>query len=259
MGERRVNPETGVVEERDGWFLGVWQPASNESGAEQRVNPDTGVIEERYGSVLGVWQPASNESGAGQRVNPDSGVIEERYGSVLGVWQPASNESGAGQRVNPDSGVIEERYGSVLGVWQPTTAEGGVQLIRPVTDDVRKDSGSTSGDFREAPTHNSQWPTSGDNDIAPVTATCIPYSSARHAGGNQRSGAFGRMLLVLMIPVIIAAGVALSFGIFDKLEYMSTSATARVDPAVSSASSASEKHPVPLARVIRSSEVIWRN
>jgi hypothetical protein len=158
--------------------------------------------------------------------------------------------------LNPDSGVIEERYGSVLGVWQPTTAEGGVQLIRPVTDDVRKDSGSTSGDFREAPTHNSQWPTSGDNDIAAVTATCIPYSSARHAGGNQRSGAFGRMLLVLMIPVIIAAGVALSFGILDKLEYMSTSATARVDPAVSSASSASEKHPVPLARVIRSSEVI---
>lgn len=44
MREKRVNPETGVLEEKH-WT--GWEPARNAEGREERVNPKTGVREEK--------------------------------------------------------------------------------------------------------------------------------------------------------------------------------------------------------------------
>ena len=45
MAERRINKDTGVLEEKD-WLTG-WHSTSNENGREQRVNTETGRIEEK--------------------------------------------------------------------------------------------------------------------------------------------------------------------------------------------------------------------
>lgn len=61
MTIRRINPDTGVLEEADilGQMLEIWAPTIGESGEVTRVNPDTGVLEEqdRLGQVLNIWSP----------------------------------------------------------------------------------------------------------------------------------------------------------------------------------------------------------
>ena len=68
MSVRRINPETGVIEER-GEFVdavsdGAWKSLVNEHGTNERINPDTGVIEERGGVldelVGNDWLPKNN-------------------------------------------------------------------------------------------------------------------------------------------------------------------------------------------------------
>ena len=53
MSVRRINPETGVIEERsefvDAVSDGEWKPLVDEHGTNERINPDTGVPEERGG------------------------------------------------------------------------------------------------------------------------------------------------------------------------------------------------------------------
>ena len=48
----------------------------------RRINPDTGVIEELVGPIDAVaeaqWKPLVNEHGTNERINPDTGVTEER-------------------------------------------------------------------------------------------------------------------------------------------------------------------------------------
>jgi hypothetical protein len=55
MSIRRINPETGIIEERSDFVEatsdGEWKPVVNEHGTNERINPDTGVTEER-GTVL---------------------------------------------------------------------------------------------------------------------------------------------------------------------------------------------------------------
>lgn len=59
MSERRINPDTGVIEENNGFFIfDSWEPVENSEGCEERVNPDTGVIEENHGFfIFDNWQP----------------------------------------------------------------------------------------------------------------------------------------------------------------------------------------------------------
>ena len=65
MSVRRIDPKTGVIEERsefvDAVSDGEWKPLVNEHGTNERINPDTGVIEERGGVldelVGNVWLP----------------------------------------------------------------------------------------------------------------------------------------------------------------------------------------------------------
>jgi len=51
MSVRRINPETGVIEELvepiDPQGKSEWKPLVNEHGTTERINPDTGVTEER--------------------------------------------------------------------------------------------------------------------------------------------------------------------------------------------------------------------
>jgi hypothetical protein len=55
MSVRRINPDTGVIEERsepiDPVSEGEWKPLVNEHGTNERINPDTGLTEER-GALL---------------------------------------------------------------------------------------------------------------------------------------------------------------------------------------------------------------
>ena len=52
----------------------------------RRINPDTGVIEELVEPIglatNGEWKPLVNEHGTNERINPDTGVTEER-GALL--------------------------------------------------------------------------------------------------------------------------------------------------------------------------------
>ena len=51
MSVRRINPTTGIIEERsefvDATSDGEWTPLVNEHGTNERINPETGVTEER--------------------------------------------------------------------------------------------------------------------------------------------------------------------------------------------------------------------
>ena len=51
MSVRRINRETGVIEERSDFAgattNGEWKPLVNEHGTNERINPHTGVTEER--------------------------------------------------------------------------------------------------------------------------------------------------------------------------------------------------------------------
>ncbi len=42
----RINPETGVIEEKH-WLFG-WEDRPNENERAERVNTETGVIEEKH-------------------------------------------------------------------------------------------------------------------------------------------------------------------------------------------------------------------
>jgi hypothetical protein len=59
-----------------------------------RINPDSGVVEEQNGfidKVIDHWEPKEDEDGTRTRVNPESGVIEEQSGfinKVLDLWEP---------------------------------------------------------------------------------------------------------------------------------------------------------------------------
>ena len=67
MSVRRIQPKTGVIEERSDFAAdgedGVWKPLVNEHGTNERINPDTGVTEERGGVldelVGNDWLPKS--------------------------------------------------------------------------------------------------------------------------------------------------------------------------------------------------------
>jgi hypothetical protein len=51
MSVRRINPDTGVIEELsepiDPVSDGEWNPLVNEHGTNERINPDTRLTEER--------------------------------------------------------------------------------------------------------------------------------------------------------------------------------------------------------------------
>ena len=120
--EQRVNPETGVEEQRT--FLG-WSSIQSEDGRETRINPDSGVREAK--SWLG-WSPISGDSGREERVNQSTGVEEDR---TWPGWAPSLNDKGREQRTNPTSGAAEER--TWLG-WAPTTNDNGrEERINPET------------------------------------------------------------------------------------------------------------------------------
>ena len=55
MSVRRINPDTGIIEELvepiDSVSEGEWKPLVNEHGTNERINPETGVTEER-GALL---------------------------------------------------------------------------------------------------------------------------------------------------------------------------------------------------------------
>jgi uncharacterized protein (UPF0210 family) len=65
MSAKRINPETGVFEEDNSVFGGVfghdWQAMKNDDNNQERINPDDGVHEEDtsiFGGIFGHdWQP----------------------------------------------------------------------------------------------------------------------------------------------------------------------------------------------------------
>ena len=100
MHEKRVNPDTGLIEEKG---CCGWEPARNDNGHEERVNSDTGVREEK--GCCG-WEPARNDNGHEERVNSDTGMREEK--GCCG-WEPARNDNGHEVRVNSETGFLETK------------------------------------------------------------------------------------------------------------------------------------------------------
>lgn len=92
MTEKRINPDTGILEEKR-WH--GWTASENPDGCEERVNPDTGVCEEKRWHG---WTASENAEGREERVNPNTGVHEEKrwYG-----W-PSKDNSGS-ERHTPTS------------------------------------------------------------------------------------------------------------------------------------------------------------
>ena len=66
-GEKRINPETGVIEERHENLIlpgDHWEAVKNENAREERVNPETGVIEERHDNLIlpgDHWEPKRDD------------------------------------------------------------------------------------------------------------------------------------------------------------------------------------------------------
>jgi hypothetical protein len=112
MAKERINPETGVREESNGF--GRWSPAKNDTGHAERINTETGVREESNG--FGRWSPAKNDTDHAERINTETGVREESNG--FGRWSPAKNDTGHAERINTETGVREESNG--FGRWSPT-------------------------------------------------------------------------------------------------------------------------------------------
>ena len=58
MAVRPINRETDLIEERsefvDATSDGEWKPLVNERSTTERINPDTGIIEERGALLDGV-------------------------------------------------------------------------------------------------------------------------------------------------------------------------------------------------------------
>ena len=82
MPEERINPETGLYEEKNSW--GNWKPKENDSGREERIDPKTGLHEEK--NSWGNWKPKENDSGREERINPKTGLREEK--NSWGNWKP---------------------------------------------------------------------------------------------------------------------------------------------------------------------------
>lgn len=59
----RINPDTGIVEEQDGFInelFDLWGPVVGDDGEITRVNPETGELEEQSGflaELFGLWSP----------------------------------------------------------------------------------------------------------------------------------------------------------------------------------------------------------
>jgi hypothetical protein len=102
MGETRVNPKTGVIEESNSYGL-FWSPKETKSGTISRTNPETGRIEES--SSWGFfWRPSTNENGAEERRNLKTGVIEESNSYGL-FWSPKESRSRGASSSSTDRGV----------------------------------------------------------------------------------------------------------------------------------------------------------
>jgi len=116
MGERRTNPDTGVLEENVGFFVDRWESVKNDNDRQERVNPGTGVHEEDQSTFQGAfghkWESVKNDNDRQERVNPGTGVHEEDQSTFQGTfghkWEPKPNDEGRAERTNPKTGVDEE-------------------------------------------------------------------------------------------------------------------------------------------------------
>jgi hypothetical protein len=164
MGERRINPETGVVEEDSSLFNGAfgrdWQPATNDQGRVERVNPETGVHEEDHSAFGGTFgydfEPATNDQGNVERVNPETGIHETDhsvFGGTFGYdFEPATNDQGNVERVNPETGIHEADhsvFGGTFGYdFKPATNDqGNVERVNPETGIHEEDRSVFGGTF----------------------------------------------------------------------------------------------------------------
>jgi hypothetical protein len=136
MTTKRVNPDTGVIEER---HIGGWQSTG------ERINLETGEHEERH---IGGWQSTGErtnlETGeheekhiggwqsTGERTNLETGEHEERH---IGGWQST------GERTNLETGEHEERH---IGGWIPADSSGNGPRHPPVRGALSRDTRSSS-------------------------------------------------------------------------------------------------------------------
>jgi hypothetical protein len=113
--QRRINPETGRVEERDSVLGGLggsyWVPTRNENGNQERINPETGRHEERerfLGGLVGsAWvakeERESRTAWSNTQPNSDEVRSSETSPRRTASWSSSSSSSGGATsaEVNP--------------------------------------------------------------------------------------------------------------------------------------------------------------
>jgi hypothetical protein len=165
VAEKRVNPNTGVVEENQGLIFDNWQPSKNSAGHQERVNPTTGLSEENRGLVFDDWQPSKNSDGNQQRTNTTSGVYEENRGIIFDNWQASKNSSGNQQRTNPNNGVSEVNHGIIFDNWRPSiNQEGNQERLNPKTGTVEENIGIIFDNWRPSSKTKRQGNVKSSND-----------------------------------------------------------------------------------------------
>jgi hypothetical protein len=197
MANQRINPETGELEESNGFW---WTTAKNEDGHAERINPDTGVREESNG--YGTWSPAKNENDHAERINPDTGVREESNG--YGTWSPSESENGHAERINPETGGREESNG--LGSWSPAKNDAGhAERINPKTGEREESNGFGSWSPTKSSSRHSACETgpSYESDSSSQTSSTSSYSSEGNSS-NSSSGSSGIGVGTVIILGIVA-------------------------------------------------------
>jgi hypothetical protein len=207
MPEKRVNPDTGALEEKR-WH--GWTPSKNAEGLQQRVNPDTGAQEEKRWHG---WTPSKNAEGLQQRVNPDTGAQEEKRSHG---WTPSKNAESLQERVNPDTGALEEKrwHG-----WTPSkNAEGLQQRVNPDTgvQEEKRWHGWTPhespgnrpgrppmGFVRSRQTSDSSASSGASHAGSATRSTSRPTSDSSASSGSAGTGVSGGAIFVLFILGVI--------------------------------------------------------
>ena len=111
MTEKRVNPDTGVLEEKH-WY--GWTPSENAEGREERVNHET----ESRGRHWHGWTPSEKPRDARSVSIPKR---ELRRKSTVPACSPAYNAEGRRSASSPN-GSQQERHAGLPNVFRSQNA-----------------------------------------------------------------------------------------------------------------------------------------
>lgn len=216
MIEKRVNPETGVLEEKR-WH--GWTPCANAEGHEERVNPETGVHEEKRWHG---WTARENAEGREERVNPETGAHEEKRWHG---WTPREGSPGSPRR-------------SPLGSARPHQRGSADSDISTSSTDSSSDSysssaaGSSYSSSSAAATKPRAGGIGGLGFVLWIVGSCVggyvstqliqnsaEFSLAWWFGGLLGLACLPGYLVALLILLVIVIAFYICYGLYELVKY----------------------------------------